>query len=203
MKNCSGRNVLAGQARNCPVICDIFLMDISVIVLVFLLGTAAYYYQEWLKTFPKFSLCCHYGCFHRFLLTYSPILTFMSEADSIFLIPLETTLDGYFKKSIIISFTLQTYLLVMSLAVLMPLYATVNNGNFKSFFYFLAAVIVVKYVNLMVRWHVQYYQEETILKTDSMIRFCVNLVFLYLLFSNAAIYFDCAIYYFIGLIFVL
>ncbi len=161
-----------------------------IIVLVFLLGSAAYYYQEWLKIIPNnFPSAVIMAVSIALLLTYSPIHTFMSEADRIFLIPLETSLDGYFKKSIIISFTLQTYLLVMSLAVLMPLYATVNNGNFKSFFYFLAAVIVVKYVNLLVRWHVQYYQEETILKTDSLIRFCVNLVFLYLLFSNAAIYF--------------
>lgn len=161
-----------------------------VIVLVFLLGSAAYYYQEWLKVIPNnFPSAVIMAVAIALLLTYSPIFTFMSEADRIFLIPLETSLSGYFKKSIIISYTLQIYLLVMGLAVLMPLYAAMNNGNFKSFFYFLAAVIVVKYVNLLVRWHVQYYQEETVLKTDSLIRFCINLVFLYLLFSNAAIYF--------------
>lgn len=161
-----------------------------VIVLVFLLGSAAYYYQEWLKGIPdNFPAAIIMAAVIALVLTYSPIFTFMSEADKIFLIPLETSLNGYFKKSIFISFTLQIYLLAICLAVLMPLYAAVNNGDFKSFFYFLIAVIAVKYVNLLVRWHVQYYQEGTVLKTDSLIRFCVNLVFLYLLFSNAAIYF--------------
>ncbi|MBB6443476.1 ABC transporter permease [Bacillus benzoevorans] len=161
-----------------------------VIVLVFLLGSAAYYYQEWLKVIPdNFPAAIIMAAAIAFLLTLSPIFTFMSEADRIFLIPLETSLNGYFKKSLFISFTLQLYLLVIGLAVLMPLYAAVNNGDFKSFFYFLAAVIVVKYVNLLLRWHVQYYQESTVLKTDSLIRFCVNLVFLYLLFSNAPLYF--------------
>lgn len=161
-----------------------------VIVLVFLLGSAAYYYQEWLKVIPdNFPAAMIMAAIIAFLLTYSPIFTFMSEADRIFLIPLETSLNGYFKKSIFISFILQIYMLVIGLAVLMPLYAAVNNGDFKSFFYFLAAIIAVKFVNLLLRWHVQFYQEGTVLKADSLIRFCVNLVFLYLLFSNAAIYF--------------
>ncbi|HEY4549290.1 MAG TPA: ABC transporter permease [Bacillus sp. (in: firmicutes)] len=160
-----------------------------VIVFVFLIGTAAYYYQEWLKTlqetFPSaiiMSVCI------AILLTYSPIYTFMSEADRIFLLPLETKLSGYFRKSFLISFSLQVYLLLIGLAVLMPMYAAVNQGNFKRFFPFLIAILIVKVLNLLIRWHVQYYGEVHVLSIDSLIRFLVNLVFLYLLFSNAAIY---------------
>lgn len=164
-----------------------------VIVLVFLLGSAAYYYQEWLKIIPDdFPAAILMAVVMAFLMTYSPIYTFMSEADKIFLIPLETSLKGYFAKSLFISFSFQLYLLAFVLAALMPLYAAVNHGDFKSFFLFLAAVIAMKYVNLLVRWQVQYYQENAVLRIDSLIRFCINLVFLFLLFSNAAVFFTAA-----------
>lgn len=162
-----------------------------VIVFVFLIGTAAYYYQEWLKTIQDtFPAAAIMAVCLAFLLTYSPIFTFMSEADRIFLLPLETKLGGYFTKSILISYSLQVYLLVIGLAVLMPMYAAVNQGNFKSFFSFLVAILIVKGLNIWIRWHVQYYRETTVHAIDSVIRFTVNLVFLYLLFSNAAIYFS-------------
>lgn len=165
-----------------------------VIVFVFLIGTAAYYYQEWLKTLPEtFPVGVIMAVCIAFLLTYSPIFTFMSEADRIFLLPLETKLGGYFTKSILISYSLQVYLLVIGLAVLMPLYAVVNQGDFKSFFPFLISILIVKGFNLLIRWHVQYYREITVHTIDSLIRFTVNLVFLYLLFSNAAIYFSSAV----------
>lgn len=160
-----------------------------VIVFVFLIGTAAYYYQEWLKTLSEtFPVGVIMAVCIAFLLTYSPIFTFMSEADRIFLLPLETKLGGYFTKSILISYSLQVYLLVIGLAVLMPLYAVVNQGDFKSFFPFLISILIVKGFNLLIRWHVQYYREITVHTIDSLIRFTVNLVFLYLLFSNAALY---------------
>ena len=160
-----------------------------VIVFVFLIGTAAYYYQEWLKTLPEtFPSAIIMSICMAFLVTYSPIYTFMSEADRIFLLPLETKLGGYFRKSFWISFSMQVYLLLIGLAVFMPMYAAVNQGNFKSFFPFLIAILIVKVLNLFIRWHVQYYGEKNVLSMDTLIRFMVNLVFLYLLFSNAALY---------------
>ena len=160
-----------------------------VIVFVFLIGTAAYYYQDWLKTLPEtFPSAIIMSICMAFLVTYSPIYTFMSEADRIFLLPLETKLGGYFRKSFWISFSMQIYLLLIGLAVFMPMYAAVNQGNFKRFFPFLITILMVKVLNLFIRWHVQYYGEKSVLSMDTLIRFMVNLVFLYLLFSNAALY---------------
>jgi ABC-2 type transport system permease protein len=161
-----------------------------VIVFIFLVGTAAYYYQEWLKSLPDtFPAASVMALLIAVLLTYSPIFTFMSEADRIFLLPLETRLNGYFRKSLWISYFLGVYILLMGLAVLMPLYAAVNEGNYKPFLMFLVAVLIAKGINLLIRWHVQYFREEYVLRIDSLIRFLVNLVFLYFLFSNAPFYF--------------
>ena len=164
-----------------------------VIVFVFLIGTGAYYYQDWLKTLPEtFPSAAIMSVCMAFLVTYSPIYTFMSEADRIFLLPLETKLGGYFRKSFLISFSLQVYILLIGLALFMPMYAAVNQGDFKSFFPFLMAILIVKVFNLFIRWYVQYYGEKNVLSMDTLIRFMVNLVFLYLLFSNAAFYFTIA-----------
>ncbi|WP_071396028.1 ABC transporter permease [Bacillus tuaregi] len=160
-----------------------------VIVFVFLIGTAAYYYQEWLKTIPNtFPSAIIMALFLAFVLTYSPIFTFMSEADRIFLLPLETKLTGYFRKSLLISFIGQLYIVIIGLAVFMPMYAAVNEGNFKTFFPFLLYILIVKGLNILIRWCVQYYRENAVHRTDSLVRFFVNIVFLYLLFSNAALY---------------
>ncbi|WP_174730619.1 ABC transporter permease [Mesobacillus harenae] len=158
-----------------------------VIVFLFLLGTGAYYYQEWVQTLtPSFPAAILLAVVLAILLTYSPIFTFLMEADKIFLLPLETKLSDYFKRSILFSLLLQSYLLLMALAVLMPIYAQVSGSGFSKFFLFLLAIIAVKLLNLMVRWQQQYYLDAKIHLIDSLVRFCVNVVFLYLLFSDAA-----------------
>lgn len=77
------------------------------------------------------------------------------------------------------------YLLLIGLAVLMPLYAVMNEGDFKSFFRFLVVILLAKGMNLLIRWYVQLYREVTVHKVDSAIRFFINFVLLFLLFSNA------------------
>ncbi|PLR89965.1 ABC transporter permease [Bacillus sp. T33-2] len=160
-----------------------------VIVFLFLIGTAAYYYQEWIKTLgPEFPAALIMAGALGVLLAYSPINTFLIEADKIFLLPLETRLGSYFRRSIIFSLAIQSYLLLMVLAVLMPLYVQVCGGAFRSFFLFLSALIILKALNLVVSWKVLYYIEISVHVTDMIIRFLINSVFLYLLFSGAAIW---------------
>jgi len=168
-----------------------------VIVLVFLLGTVAFYYQEWVKTLTsEFPAAILMALFLAVLLTYSPIYSFLKEADKIFLLPLENRLEPYFKSSIILSFFIQVYFLVLGLGVFMPIYAQVNNGDFGSFFVFLITICVIKLVNILIKWRIQYYVEVNVHLIDSLIRYSLNGVFLYLLFSNAG-------YLFLGLMFVI
>ncbi len=161
-----------------------------VIVVLFLLGTAAFYYQEWIKTLqPDFPAAWIIAVILATALTYSPVQTFLTEADKIFLLPLETRLADYFRKSIIFSLSLQSYLLLMVLAVLMPLHVKVHDADFKSFFILLAAAILIKLVNLLIRWHVQHYIESSVKLTDSIIRFFINTVLVYFIFSGARLIF--------------
>lgn len=161
-----------------------------VIVVLFLLGTAAFYYQEWIKTLqPDFPAAWIIALVLAAVLTYSPIQTFLTEADKIFLLPLETRLEDYFRKSITFSLSLQSYVLLLLLAVLMPLHVKIHGADFKSFFILLIALILIKWINILIRWNVQYFIEKNVKLTDSIIRFCINVVLLYFIFSGAQLVF--------------
>ncbi len=157
-----------------------------VIVLLFLIGTAAFYYQEWLKTlstdFPaELILAVLIGIF----LTYSPIYNFLLEADKVFLLPLEDKLKGYFFRSGVASFVFQGYLLLLVLAVLMPIYAHVHHNSYRSFIPFLIVILIVKVWNLAVTWKIDYYVESSVHKWDMIVRYFMNAAFLFLLFKQA------------------
>jgi len=160
-----------------------------VIVLVFLLGTAAFYYQEWVKTLSSdFPVALLMAVILSLVVTISPIFTFVVDPDKVFLLALEERLQSYFNRSILLSFFIGMYLLVLFLGVLMPIYAQVTGSGFHHFLPFLVVLAGLKLLNLYIRWRVQYYVEESTQRVDTVIRFVVNAVFLYLLFNQAAIW---------------
>ncbi|MGI8386088.1 ABC transporter permease [Robertmurraya sp. P23] len=160
-----------------------------VIVLVFLLGTAAFYYQEWVMTLSgDFPVALLMAIILSLVVTISPIFTFVVDPDKVFLLALEERLESYFNRSILLSFFIGLYLLVLFLGVLMPIYAQVTGSGFQHFLPFLVVLAGLKLLNLYIRWRVQYYVEESTQRLDTVIRFVVNGVFLYLLFKQAAIW---------------
>ncbi|MDR7001312.1 ABC transporter permease [Neobacillus niacini] len=157
-----------------------------VIVLVFLIGAAAFYYQNWIKTlssgFPaELIIAVLIGGF----LTYSPVYNFLLEADRVFLIPLETRLRDYFWRSGIVSLVFQGYILLMVQAVLMPMYAHVSSNGFHSFLLFFAVLLIVKVWNIAVSWKIHYFVQPSIYRWDMVVRYFINAVFTFLLFKQA------------------
>jgi ABC-2 type transport system permease protein len=157
-----------------------------VIVFMFLIGTAGFYYQGWVKTLePGFPSAWLMALILGWAVTYSPVATFLTEADKVFLIPLEERLGDYFKRSGIFSLFLQAYLLLILLALLMPIHAQVSGEGYRSFLFFLLVLVALKALNMLIRWRVQYYIDLSVWRMDTAVRFAVNAVVLYLLFSNA------------------
>jgi ABC-2 type transport system permease protein len=160
-----------------------------VVVLLFLLGTVAYNYQIYVKYLkPDFPAAPIMAIVIGVFLTHSPIYTFLLEADKIFLLPLESKLNSYFKKSMVVSFIFQLYVLLMLLALFMPVYVQVYQGNFKSFFTFLLVIAVMKVWNLLSRWQVQYLVDSRFHLFDSLSRYVLNVLFLYFMFLNDILY---------------
>ena len=146
-----------------------------VIVFLFLLGTAGFYYQDWVKTLESdFPAAIIIALLLSLALTYSPISTFLTEADKIFLLALETKLRGYFKRSGIFSLVLQSYLLLILLALVMPMYVKVIGTSYQVFLPIFITLIVLKGLNMLIRWKVQYYIETDTHKVDTVVRFCFD-----------------------------
>jgi ABC-2 type transport system permease protein len=160
------------------------------VVLLFLIGTAAFYYQNWISTLsPNFPAEIIIAVILGVFLTHSPVYTFLLEADQVFLIPLETRLKGYFLRSGMVSLIFQGYILLMVLALLMPIYAHVSINGFKSFFIFLLVLLIIKAWNIAVSWRIHYYVQPSVYIWDMFVRYFINVIFTFLLFSNANILF--------------
>jgi ABC-2 type transport system permease protein len=157
------------------------------IVLIFLIGSLTFYYQQWVKTLDEsFPAAAIMAVILGVFLTYSPVYTFLLEADRVFLLPIESKLTKYFWRSGIVSFVLQAYILLMVLAAMMPMYVQVSGSTYRTFFYFVFLMLLLKIWNLATRWRIQYYVEKNVHRTDSFVRFCLNSVFLYLVFVSAS-----------------
>lgn len=157
-----------------------------VVVLLFLIGSAGYFYQTWISglqsSFPaEFIMAVILGLF----LTYSPVYNFLLEADAVFLLPLETKMKQYFYRSGIVSLVFQSYVLLLIFAVLMPMYAHVNSTGFRMFLPFLIVLVVIKAWNIAVSWVIDYHLDPALHVGDVAMRFLMNAIFAFLLFKRA------------------
>jgi ABC-2 type transport system permease protein len=163
--------------------------DHLLFVLIFALGGAAFTYNQWVKTLqPTFPAPLIMAVILGLLLAWSPVYTFLREADAVFLLPLEERLSSYFTKCIWISFMFQTYIQLLVLAALMPMYVAVSGSSFSSFFPLLAFVLVMKVWNLYVRWYMLRFQEREVHWTDSLVRFLLSAALVFLVLSGAALW---------------
>ncbi|WP_335872019.1 ABC transporter permease [Bacillus sp. 2205SS5-2] len=166
------------------------LNDHLLFVLIFALGGGAYTYNEWVATldhtFPaEIIMAVVLGG----LLVFTPIYTFLEEADSVYLLPIEGRMKGYFRKSILISFLFQAYIPLLVLAGFMPMYVQVTNGSFSTFFTILLIFLVIKGWNLFIKWNVLKFQETEIIWMDNLIRTMLNIILLFFIFVKSGTFF--------------
>jgi ABC-2 type transport system permease protein len=161
-----------------------------VVVMLFLLGTGAFYYQNWIRTLStEFPAEIILAVLLGLIVTHSPVYTFLLEADQVFLIPLETRLKNYFLRSGLLSLVFQGYILLMVLALLMPIYAHVSGNGFQSFLIFFLILLAVKTWNIAVNWRIHYYVEPSVYIWDMFVRYFMNVLFVYFLFNHAHVLF--------------
>jgi ABC-2 type transport system permease protein len=157
------------------------------IVLIFLLGAAAYYYQNWVKGLPEhFPAEIIMAVFIGLFLTYSPVYNFLLEADQVFLLPLEDKMKRYFYRSGIVSLIYQGYILLLVLAMFMPMYARISTSGFRPFFTFLIMLLIIKAWNLVSSWRIQYFIHPAVYRWDAIVRYFINTTFAFLLFKQAS-----------------
>ncbi|MGD6965415.1 ABC transporter permease [Rossellomorea vietnamensis] len=161
--------------------------DHLLFVLIFALGGGAFTYNQWVATLDgSFPAPLIMAVILGLILTWSPVYTFLREADAVFLLPLESRMKSFFQKGIWTSFISQSYILLLVLAAMMPMYVKVTGQEFQSFFLLLALLLGLKVWNLYVRWYTLKNQEREAHLVDYVIRFALNAVFLYMVLSDAS-----------------
>ncbi|TYS15922.1 ABC transporter permease [Rossellomorea vietnamensis] len=161
--------------------------DHLLFVLIFALGGGAFTYNQWVATLDgSFPAPLIMAVILGLILTWSPVYTFLREADAVFLLPLESRMKSFFQKGIWTSFISQSYILLLVLAAMMPMYVKVTGQGFQSFFLLLALLLGLKVWNLYVRWYTLKNQEREAHLVDYVIRFALNGVFLYMVLSDAS-----------------
>ncbi|WP_409253347.1 ABC transporter permease [Bacillus sp. SCS-153A] len=162
--------------------------DHLLFVLIFALGGGAFTYNQWVGTLDSsFPAPLIMAVILGLILTWSPVYTFLREADAVFLLPLESRMKQFFQKGIWVSFISQSYILLLLLAAMMPMYVKVTERGFQSFFIILLILLGLKVWNLYVRWFTLKNQERETHLIDYFIRFALNAVFLYMVLSGASI----------------
>jgi ABC-2 type transport system permease protein len=157
------------------------------LVLVFAIGGLSFYYSEWVKTLNSdFPAEIVMAVVLGILVAQSPIYTFLKEADMVFLLPLETKLKSYFSKSIVLSLVFQGYILLLVFAAFMPMYSKVTGAGLSEFGFMFVVMLLIKYLNLQIRWHVLKLQENSSLWMDGVLRLVINILLLYFVFSGSA-----------------
>ncbi|MDF2557461.1 MAG: transporter permease [Bacillales bacterium] len=131
-----------------------------VIVLVFLAGWGAFEYQKWLQVvrsdFPAEILTT---VVITLLVLWSPIQTFLKNADVVFLTPMEARMKGYIVNSLIFSFAWQSVMLFLVFLVFVPLLHKINGDSFN-FWGAFGAILFTKLINIII-----HYFENSLTKT--------------------------------------
>ncbi|MBM7715067.1 ABC-2 type transport system permease protein [Bacillus thermophilus] len=157
-------------------------------VLIFGGGAAIYYYSQWIRTIgPDFPGAAIAAVMLAGFLAASPIITLLKQPDAVFLSPLEKRLSGYFQKGGRLSFILQSYLLLLVLAALMPLLNRTVGADFRSFFIILACLLLLKIWNIRMHWNALKSGKTASLITDFSVRSLLNGFFLFFLITQSSV----------------
>ncbi|QOY36353.1 ABC transporter permease [Anaerobacillus isosaccharinicus] len=161
----------------------------------------SYYYSELLKWLPElFPATSFLAVVTALLLTRSRLRSFIKEGDLVFLSPIEGKLAAYFRASYYYSLILQSFVIVLVVVLLTPLYRHFILDDGKSILFVLVILIISKAWNLLAQW-----EESRLLFTSGRFnhmlgRFLINVTLTYLLFAGATIYFLIAIFLIKGLL---
>ncbi|WP_100406549.1 ABC transporter permease [Bacillus solitudinis] len=156
------------------------------VYILFILGS--YYYSqllEWLpETFPAVGL---FTVIFTWLLTRSRVRTFVKPADIVFLLPLESRLDNYFRASRIYSYVLQSFVLFFVMIILGPLFFLRIGEDPSAFWFSMLGLLLVKAWNISANWSEMRFSSQQELSLHFVLRGVLNGFFAYLLFSGAHI----------------
>lgn len=153
--------------------------------LVFAFGGGAYYYQQLLKTISfDFPIVLLISILFSLLVTFGNIMTFFKKPDVLFLLPLEESMKKYFIRSYFITYVLQSYILLIAIGGIYPLYKKFLLGESTSFLIFVIIIFLLKGYHLFISF-LHTMNGGIVSKTiDYVVRYLLTFFFLYGLLSK-------------------
>lgn len=151
------------------------------IAILFLIGAGAYYYQQALAQLPDdFPTAFIIALFFALVVIYNPIQTLLKDADLVFLLPAESQLKRYFNATLIYSYLVQLYLVIMLVAALAPLYfASYPDQSSRSYFLLGFLLVFLKAWNLLVTWWMLKIRDKNTRFIDGTLRFLLQFFIFY------------------------
>ncbi|WP_018924200.1 ABC transporter permease [Salsuginibacillus kocurii] len=166
-----------------------FMFSLYILVLV-----GSYYYSTFLEWLPEqFPTVLFFSVLFAYMLTRSPIRTFVKEGDLVFLLPLEMRMSSYFRKSTVYSGIFQGAGMLLILVILAPLFFDRIHPEAAYWFVVFLGLMLAKGWNMASKWAELRIQTESHRWFHAWLRFVVNLVFAFLLFANAGVGFQIAV----------
>ncbi|MBM7643823.1 ABC-2 type transport system permease protein [Scopulibacillus daqui] len=155
-------------------------------VLYVILIVGSIYYKKWLDTLtPSFPSALLIALAVGIFVIRSPIRTFIESADLVFLLPLETQLEIYFKKSRLYSFQLQCVTIIVLLVLFSPLYFRMINHSFLALAASAILIFAAKWWNIDCKWQEQYIPQPFMIK---LVRAVVSFGFVYAVVNGRLIF---------------
>jgi ABC-2 type transport system permease protein len=157
-----------------------------VVVMFFLISATAFYYQQWLTELPEnFPTALVIGVSLGLLVSYSPVRTLLQEPDLVFIIVAEDKMNAYFRNSLIYSFVVQLYLILLLVAAFSPLYfAAFPERTGTGYLLTLAIVLLFKVGNLIANWWMLKVREARVRQIDLLARTFLNIVIFYFIIQG-------------------
>ncbi len=156
------------------------------IALLFFISAIAVYYQQWLASLPEnFPTALVMGLVFGLLVSYSPVRTLLKEPDLVFLIVAEHKMKAYFRNTLIYSFVIQLYLILLAVAALGPLYfASYPDRTGNMYLLVLIVVLIFKGWNLITNWWMLRTRDPNVRQVDLLIRIILNIAVFYFIVAG-------------------
>lgn len=169
------------------------------IAILFLIITLSIYYQHWLETVsPNFPSSAVIAIILGFVVSYNPMQYFLREPDQVFLMVKEREMGKYFRYALTYNYFVQLYLVVVSLAVIGPLYSQMYQSNSKTdFLLIIAIMLVLKGWNLWMNWVMFKVRNQKVIWLDKLLRTLLSIGIFYFLLEKHFFIIIVAVLYFI------
>ncbi|RBW69316.1 ABC transporter permease [Bacillus taeanensis] len=156
--------------------------------LLFAIIFGSYYYSLLVKMIPDFfPVLPLLAVIMTFIVVKSPIRTFLKEADLVFLLPMEVKMKWYFAYSLVYTFTLQSFTVLIVFLVLGPLYGIRMDESSYSYLVLAVFFLLLKAWNLVLHWYELRLAMKRTRMLYSSLRISAAFVFIYLLLTGASL----------------